>query len=636
MSDFRFIVLALGLIGLAASAHAADDKKLEAYVSTNPKPPAEDKTEKLDPVSEIAVRPNTPPLPFYVNVRNPEDNKHQQLRVIVALDKDGKQELARGVVPLLPTGHSARVELKPVSPSPPPGSEPPKADVPPADKQAADKPPAAKAPPGSPLPGTLYLLLRDENGQPIKDNEPVEVTVAIRRPSDYLYAKPQTRSTTTGFELSVEVGDRFVAEAEKSAKPFRGPPAKVRLDLRPDLIPNLDLASLKDGTFETVVAPGQGKVYLLAKNLRFVGPPVQSTIVVAADGYERAFAFVTNFTGSNPATTQDRTTQLRIDCPKYGIPGKPLAARLEVFNDPVAGAPRLKFYRTSADSIPLAEAEVLTPDLTTPRDQAVAATVEKGALMVASVVRDWVVPLRTEGVYGSRKLEFTLDQTTAAKAEHTFTLDDTAPENVRFVRLPAAVERGKPIELFAAADEKESVIEKMVFYLGAPPLPDDKPAPNARAARGTIYVPAVPKAALRTAPLPADGPMLFTTLFPTPDTGSRVLIGVRVTNAVGLTTEATAEVLIVEPPTTGTIAGKVVQGTTDRPQQGLTVMLLDAAGKPVATAPTSDKGEFKFPDLKPGVYVVGSNKPADYGARAASPATVVAGKTTEVVLELKR
>ena len=121
------------------------------------------------------------------------------------------------------------------------------------------------------------------------------------------------------------------------------------------------------------------------------------------------------------------------------------------------------------------------------------------------------------------------------------------------------------------------------------------------------------------ADLPAAPGGVFTATLPTPDTKGRIVVGTRVINGAGIPTDAAAEVDLVDPAAggaksaTGTIKGKVVQGSTPRPQAAKPVYLLDEKQTIVVKkTETNDKGEYIFKDVPPGNYFVRSDKPTDY------------------------
>jgi hypothetical protein len=703
MTHPRFLLLAAGLLGLAAPLAAQNTP--HPVVSTRPNEPAKG---PVQATTNIVLRPNAD-LSFYVYLENPGQQAWSNVTVRMTADEKGQQPLAEGIVEQIGGGEVVKVLLRPTAPAVPPAA--PAAPVPPAGEK--EKAPAAPKPPtGSPAPPALYLHAFDDQKKPFAGSKPVRFEIRISPPRDYITATPQVTPIGGGFTLTVTL-----ARSASASPAFRGKPATARLDVRPALVPGLDPASLKDGTFQTVIAPNAKDVTLVAKNLRFIGRPGPSVVTVAVDGYDRAFVFTTDFSGTTPSLSPSDIRGVRIDTPRYAVPGRPLAARLEVFNDAGDERPRLEFYRAEQG-----EPEVPTADLTTPRDQAVTYSVGKaGELVLHAAVKDWLIPLDTAGIYGTRTLKFSLtDQAgvvltrprTDNPAEnepvsttHLLTLDDTPPEAVRLLALPPKVVpkkprklppppgtvpplpgpspvpglvlppwacdcvlpprfgvpvppkplvvvpkelppplplvigktrvRGTPIELVARAEDPESGITGAVLFLGQPPGPDGKSPQGSKSAVGVLaYRPVKGK---QEGPPEALG---YAATFDLPDVKGPVTIGVRFMNGAGLVTEVTQELLLVDPtppPTTGTIEGRVVQGSTpERPQPGLDVLLTDPAGKVIKAAKTDAAGAFKFEELLPGPYAVMSVKIADYGAKAIQPATVEAGEVTTVTLELKR
>lgn len=705
-SALRFALLVAGFLGLAARLPAQNTPR--PVVSTRPNEPA--KGPFQGKTTNVVLRPNAD-LSFHVYLENPGQQAWTNVTVRLTADEKGEQPLAEGLVEQIGPGEVARVVLRSTAPVPPP--EPPAAaPMPPAADKEKAAPAAAKPPAGTPAPAVLYLHAIDDQKKPFPNTRPTAFDVRVSPPRDYVSATPQVTPTGGGFAISVRLG-----RLANASEAFRGKPATARLDVRPELVPGLDPASLKDGTFQTVIAPDAKEVVLVAKSLRFIGRPGPSTVTVSVDGYDRAFVFTTDFSGTTPALSPSGTPGVRIDAPRYAVPGRPLSARLEVFRDTGDERPRLEFYRAEQG-----EPEVPTAGLTTPRQQSVTYQVGKaGELVFHAEVKDWVIPLDTAGVYGTRRLEFSLTdqdgkiltrpqadepaEKEPVPATHLLTLDDTVPEAVRLLALPPKVEPKKPrklplppgavpplpgpspvpglvlppwacecvlppsfgvpvppvpvaavpkelpaplplviektrvrgtvIELIARAEDPESGITGVLFFLGSPPGPDGKSPPGSRAVVGEL--------AYRPLGAKQEGPpqvLGYAAAFDLADVKGPATVGVRFTNGAGLSTEVTHDLLLVDPtppPTTGTIEGRVVQGSTpERPQPGLDVLLTDPAGKVIKAAKTDAAGAFKFEELLPGPYAVMSVKIADYGAKAIQPATVEAGEVTTVTLELKR
>ncbi len=659
---FRFSLLVLGLVGLANLTSAQGDGNTpKLLLSVSPQEPQQGDAKGA--VADLALRPNAA-LSFSIYVENGAAPWKPKLFIQVSADADGKELLAEGTVENLAAGQRVVVKLSPV------GSLKPAAPV---------APPAAtdpKAPPplsGAPAPSTVYVrLLRAQNEATALDTKTYKVRLA--KPREYINAVPATPlpDGKNGYSLSVTLSDR-------GTKVFRGTPVKARLILRDDLIDGLDPTSLKDGTYATTLPPSGQNVQLVAKNLRFAeGSTRKGKVLVTLDDYDRAYVFDADF-GSGTTPKEDEAKSVRIDAPLYAVPGKPFAPRLAVYNDPTPQdgrpvKPVLRFFRAETG-----DPEIVTGNLTTSRDQAIRVEVGKdGELAFTTRVRDWEVPLDTAEVYGPRKLSFTLDipeadrasdpmdptkKVPSPSAEAQVTFDDTPPTGVQVFDVfqpkkdPKAkkddkdpphelrewkkdgekvrIIRGTRIQFVLSAEDKESQIGSMLVFTGPPPLPDGKAAPGGKIYQLKRYL--VKGATGKDVP---SNPPSYTTIVELPDVKGPFTINYRIWNKAGLLVEDVAEVVLVDPPpppTTGTIEGKAIQGSTpERPQPGLPVALFDAGGKLVASTTTNDAGEFKFEDVQPGPYLVFCNKEADQNANDRKPATVKAGETTTVTLELKR
>jgi hypothetical protein len=707
--SLRFSLLAVGLLGPVSPLPAQNF----------PRPVVSSRSDEatkapIKGTSAFVLRPNAE-LSFYVYLENPGEQVWDNVTVRLTEDEQGRRPLAEGLVERIGAGEVVKVALRPAGQQPPPPAAP-VAAPPPGDEKEKAPPAAAKPPAGAPTPDVVYLHALDDKKQPFPGARPTAFDVRISPPRGYLEATPLVTPTETGYNLTIRLGRR-----KDASEAFRGKPATARLDINPDLVPGLDPASLKDGTFQTVVAPNARNVTLVAKNLRFIGPPGPSTVTVSVDGYDRAFVFATDFSGTTPSLTSPEVRRVRIDTPRYGVPGRPLDVRLEVFNDEESDRPRLEFYRAEDG-----EPEVPTASLTTPRQRTVRYRVgDAGELVFHAEVKDWVIPLDTEGVFGTRTLRFALtdaeggvltrpraddpDQRVPIEDVKLITLDATPPENTRLLALPPKVVpkkprklppppgavptppgpvpvpgvvlppwacgcilppafgvpavpvppvplvekprepalllplplgktriRGTTLELIGRAEDPESGVAAVLFFLGAPPGPDGKPPPGGKVVVGELVF--RPQSEKEEGPPEAIG---FGATFDLPDVVGPVVVGVRFINGAGLAApDVTVELLLVDPPPpplTGAIEGRVIQGSTpERPQPGLDVLLLSPAGQVVKTTQTDAAGLFRFDELLPGPYVVFTAKPADLGARGTLPATVEAGEVTAVTVELRR
>ncbi len=655
-----FSLLVAGLVALTSLAPAqgpGDTPKL--LFSVLPNEP--DQGAATGAVADISLRPNAA-LPFYVYVENGSAPWRPKLFVQVSADPEGKELLAEGTVENLAAGQRAFVKLSPVG-ALKPAAPPPTPAPPPAPATGAE--PKTPPLPGAAAPQTVYVrLLRAANEAKALDT--LTRNVRLATPDVYINAVPAASKESVTITLS-----------DRGTKTFRGAPAKARLILREDLIDGLDPDSLKDGTYATTIPTGASNVKLVAKNLKFSANSTRKgKVLVTLDDYDRAYVFDADF-GLGTTPTQDTAKSVRIDAPAFAVPGRPFAPRLAVYNDPIpqggrAVKPVLKFYRAETG-----DPEIATGNLTTSRDQTINLDIGKaGELSFATRVRDWEIPLDTAEVYGPRKLSFTLEipeqdrnadprdptvKLPSPTAETTVTFDDTPPTGVQVFDLyqpkrgkkatqdpppelrewvkegveKARIIRGTRVQFVISAVDRESGIGSMLVFTGPPPLPDGKPGPGGKIYPLKRYL--VKDANGKEVP---SNPPAYTTIIELPDVKGPFEVNYRIWNRAGLLVEDKAEIVLIDPPpppTTGTIEGRVIQGSTpERPQPDLPVVLFDAGGKPVASATTNEKGEFKFEDLQPGPYIVFSNKEADQNANDRKAATVKAGETTTVTLELKR
>jgi hypothetical protein len=467
------------------------------------------------------------------------------------------------------------------------------------------------------LAGTqVRLQLLDEKNKEIGKSD---LDLRFQVPTEYARAAAAfSGSRETANELKVTV---------TVFAPVAGGPVKVKLDL--SHVPGLDLESVKDGAFEGEISPAGGAAVLIARNLRFSGPPQKGWVAVTVDGYDRAFLFETAFDGSTPQRppVSDVVT---IACKPVAAPTAKFPVRIEVDQPTRADASYLEFGFDKSGTGTF-ETKLLPGD----RDRAVTLRFggADGALVFGSTVKDWAFDVDATGVLGTRTLRARLlvqkGQTpdpvndTELRADTRQVVFDNSPPEAT-VRLPATHVRGTPLRVTVTAVDAESGIDRVLVFVGDPPAADVR-----KAVRGKVFL----------ADPPSTPGGTFTAELPMADIKGPAVVGTRVVNGAGLVTDASGEVLLVDPkpkPTTGDIKGVVEQGTKPRPQAKRTVWLIDEKQTAILkTAATNDKGEFTFADLAPGNYYVRSDKKEDY-ATAKKMVTVEAGKTTEVTLELKR
>ncbi len=114
---------------------------------------------------------------------------------------------------------------------------------------------------------------------------------------------------------------------------------------------------------------------------------------------------------------------------------------------------------------------------------------------------------------------------------------------------------------------------------------------------------------------------------------SPVTISIQAINGAGQATFLTRTLNLgsPKPPPDPVIFGTVTEG--DRPQEDLTVTLLDSKGKEVASAKTNQMGEYRMENLKKGSFTLEVSKRSS-GRKAKKMITLQPGPPVEVELKL--
>lgn len=493
----------------------------------------------------------------------------------------------------------------------------------------------------------VVLRLVDAAGDPLGEDR----RLTVERPDNYLDASvefvPRSGSET----------NRLIATVTPKAT-FKGPPCRVQLDLDPARIPVLDPGQKKKGVYAGSVRgekDSEGNfrsVHLAAEDVRLNEASNRSGVVtIQADGYNRAFAFLTDFPSSGRSSKPDRRGD------------QTLRLKLDEFADPYNRVPVV----IEADNLVEPEDARLLLEVATPVPGKKEAEEQfnvlaefrgerdvqlfyrgggrNGGLRFVPEVRDWSKKLDFGGLYGSVTLRLRLlDKAGAAKevldgergvkvkeVRKTILLDDTPPEGVRLTLVSRAVVRGKPFVVEARGSDPESGIRDVIFFLGRLPAADKLPT-------NAITVPGKR--------VNKEGGSFWTAdLVARSDAPNPLDVSVQFINKVGLSTNQTITVEAIEPTPLpgakvevkrGSIAGVVMEG--DRPQKGLKVDLLDPSNKILLSVNSATDGTFIFKDLLPGPYRVASVKrSSNTRGVTRDPIPLAAGEAkTGIVIKLWR
>lgn len=625
----RFLLAPVVLIAATALTATAQDFSLTPVFTFLPAPAADEVTNPKDlgGVPNLEVRPNAN-AEFYLYAFNP---KKVEKTYIVEVRGGPKTGLAVQTKVKLAPEKWTRIRLpKPAPPTAPPAAPAPAAPAAPGAQPApAPEPP----PPGSELfpvdrnfSFTIRLLAEDGKPETDPEGKPYGrvVGVTVQRPEDYIdQPKGEVTLRDTLTQVRVEV----------QGKPnFTGTSA-VRLDF-PQQAALLG-AVVREGFYRRTLTAEPGSKTppkaTLVGAVENAGPGLR--VDVGVDGFERAFIYKPAPAGELDAGQLKRVSEKEVRVfPAAGFataaatqPVPRFLVRIEPDNDPKDATLELWVRQPGAgDSADVNEViklggtrdERVWLDLAGPTDQ---------GLLVTSKLRDWVTGIDLTALRGQQEVVAVMkvpNITTPIKSPPLLlTIDATPPEKVEFAKLPAKHIKGKPLPVQVSAIDRDTKIEKAVFFLGKP-LEDGKLPPDAVKVDG-VQSPTDPKVWTADIPLP-------------PEKRGEVFIGVVFTDQVGLTTTRTQRVELIDaPPPAGNIAGVVMIG--ELPQPGLVVSLRDGDGKEKATTTTDDKGKFKFEKVAPGNYTVASSrKDSSYGSAGSAPVQVEVDKTAKVTLPLKK
>lgn len=629
------VLTAVIVAALFASSTAwAQDKEWRLLFGTEPKVPATG-------AKSLALRPNVKKHPFYLFVQKGSAKETDVLVRLerVRVDEKGNvqevlQLLAEKVV-AVPGTEPVLVQFGETKPEPKP--EPGKPAPPPPEPEFVPIP-------GAP-PYTLRAGVHRPKAKP--GAAPLAhaiVEVRLMAPSQYVKVSRPLYTTTAKGE------NRLVLEVAPG-EGFHGPPAPVELVLLPELIDGLNTAK-KSGNLKQDL-PADGKIQLVAENLKFDKPPPELGVVaLTVDGYPRAFFYAINFAPGDPLRQPKdyrpgAPTVRLLDDRKASVLVPKTMLRLQVDDAPSTdvrleiGVDRNRNGLYEGNEFLLRQGE---------RQQtvSVAPAGPGGAILFNTQVRDWQVELDTAGFYG--KLPFrvrVLDKdgkalgpvdkplsiSTAGVTGH-LVFDDTPPELVRFPDakgFPRELARGERLRVEAAGEDLESDISEVAFFVGKPVKNKEgklEPPPNTEPVKGA---PAADKKGWWFAMLPGferTGVVHLTAQF---------------VNGAGQSAFESIEIRLVDPGAAGAgkklfkISGQVVEG--GRAQPGLDVVLKDDKGAPKAATKTGkdpkNPGGFTFENVPPGVYSVSSAKVGS-NTKGEAPVTVEAADVKDVEISLLR
>lgn len=571
---------------------AAD--RLEVLLSANAQQPT-------DLIGDLHLRPLRTQQAFFLYLRNPG---RKNRKVVVRL-KANNLLVSGGEVKLdLPARATQRVTF----PSPA------------AAATGTTKPQTAKeqaAVPLEELTGPLEVEVRDQaNANSVLGKRIIQVGIA--RPTEYVRVAgirfdPGDAAAKRKNRLSVDVA---------ALPPLSGPPPVATLSLPPDRIPGL--LGIGAGNFRGLLPASGKEMTLFAEDIRLAeGADEEGYVYLGVDNAPRSLIYRVSFARQgNPVTPrQDDRPAVRLQTARYARPSDPLAVTVETDNAPLGAHLELTLGQMHGGDF---TAEIVRRYPTARRRHiGFRPHGPGGALLFEASIQDWTDKLDIHEVLGDCLLRARLldrDGNELGTAVLPLTVQDKAPEQVRFVHLPKQARPGTVLTVQATGNDRASGIGKVLFFLGKPV--EDK----------------VPKDAAAVAGEKGDG-NLWSAQLPLPaDKKGFIDVSVQLVNAAGLSRFATASLELVDriAAAPGTIHGKVMEGAL--PQAGIRVALQDEKdekGKAIRNATTKADGSFVFDKVAPGKYKLSAAKESTE-RKAESTVTVTADKTMTVTMELYR
>ena len=471
----------------------------------------------------------------------------------------------------------------------------------------------------------LRLLAKDDDGAlvPVKGTDGADLgrvcTVTLAKPSAYLDVAKPTLVAPKDKPARISVPAKAIAGIASGE-------VTVQLSFPPTL--NAPGLMLREGVYRRAISldGGPNASVVLLGSVQKYGNKFRAEVSI--DGIARAFIYTSEPKGEVTDELQKFDTQVvRILSAKSVT--RPTAAfpiKLEVDNAPDNANLEVRVRQVGGDDTDANKEIILLKGSRQERVWVDLAGQIDGGIAIANRSIDWVVPLDLRERRGRLEVVCAIAGTTIKSDPFIITVDATAPEDVKFLKLPAQHIKGTPLPVVAALQDLDTKVVKAVFFLGE--LQEDGKLPEGPKVVGTRVLD--PKTKL-------PSPVEWIGLMPLPpEKRGEITIGVAVTDEVGNTTTETQKVELVDPPApNGTIVGKVVLG--ERAQPGLTVTLTDGEGKPKGEAKTDAFGKFRFEKVAPGAYTLKTTKTdVTLGLTGTAPAQVENGKTAKPEIVLKR
>ncbi|GEM_PF-3255190 len=525
-------------------------------------------------VDALRLRPLGKPQPYYLYLRSQEPTT-QQVNVTI-------NGMATTKVTLGP-GQTAPVKFV---------GEPPKPDA-----------------PLPPLTGPIEIECTDATTGEVLAQK--SIGVAVANPREYVQVN-QVEYQSNGFG-----GNRFSLTLSGDGAPLT-PPVSAEIELPPAVNPGL--LGVQSGVFRGLLPPN-GTLQLTAENISFIeGSPEQGEVFLNVDGVPRVYIFDVTYDNvrvpAQPVERQRPGLRL-VNQPAYQ-PGPNTTFGIQADVPPSGSYLQFMIGRMEGNRF----VPEIQQQLNGPLNASIGCSPfgPGGAILLSASLRDWQLTIDTTGIVGQRTLAGKLlayDGSTLDMVHADVIFDDAPPSNPRVILPTYPATAGQPYLVKALCTSSLSGVVSAEFFFGRPvdgKMPDKTPT-----------VPGTPV---------DDSKLEWYVELPIPaDAKGSMPVSVQLTNAVGLSTVATAtiEVQSAQQAGEGTITGKVMEGSL--PQAGLTVTLSDDKGAAIKQATSGPDGSFTFPGLQPGKYTVSSYKESSNRGGTAE-ATVTAGKTTSANISL--